>query len=72
LTGQGAFNVNAISEFKKVNLIKKDNNNTIDSKMDVAAAIKTYAQTYIEDAVRPGFIELAMDILTIYKAEGKE
>lgn len=72
LTGQGAFNVNAISESKKVNLIKKDNNNTIDSKMDVAAAIKTYAQTYIDDAVRSSFIELATEIHTIYKTEGKE
>lgn len=72
LTSQGAFNVNAISESKKVNLIKKDNNNTIDSKMDVGAAIKTYAQTYIDDATRPAFIELSMDIYTIYKTEGKE
>ena len=72
LTGKGAFNVNAISESKKVNLIKKDSNNTIDSKMDVAAAIKTYAQTYIEDAIRSEFIELAMEIHGIYKVEGKE
>jgi len=72
LTGHGAFNVNAIYESKKVNLIKKDNTNTIDSKMDVAAAIKTYAQTYIEDALRPGFIELAMEIHNTYKSEGKE
>lgn len=72
LTGHGAFNVNAISESKKVNLIKKDNSNTIDSKMDVAAAIKTYAQTYIDDATRSSFIELAMEIHSIYKTEGKE
>ena len=69
---QGAFNVNGISESKKVNLIKKDNTNTIDSKMDVSAAIKTYAQTYIDDASRPKFIELAMDIYGIFKSEGKE
>ncbi len=72
LTGQGAFNVNAISESKKVNLIKKDNSNTIDSKMDVSAAIKTYAQTYIDDVTRSSFIELAMEIHSIYKTEGKE
>ncbi len=72
LTGQGAFNVNAISESKKVNLIKKDNSNTIDSKMDVTAAIKTYGQTYVEDVKRAGFTELAMEIYNIYKTEGKE
>lgn len=72
LTGQGAFNVNAISESKKVNLIKKDNSNTLDSKMDVSAAIKTYAQTYIDDASRSAFIELAMEIHSVYKTEGKE
>jgi DNA repair exonuclease SbcCD nuclease subunit len=72
LTGNGASTVNAISESKKVNLIKKDGNNNIDSKMDVSAAIKTYAQTYIEDAVRASFIELATEIHTIHKTEGKE
>ncbi len=72
LTGQGAFNVNAISESKKVNLIKKDNSNTIDSKMDVTAAIKTYASAYVEDVRRAGFTELAMEIYNIYKTEGKE
>ena len=72
LTGQGAFNVNAISESKKVNLIKKDNNNNLDSKMDVGVAIKTYAQAYVEDAARSAFIELAMEIFNIHKTEGKE
>lgn len=72
LTGNGAFNVNAISESKKVNLIKKDNSANIDSKMDVTAAIKTYAQTYVEDAARTNFIELAMEIYNIHKTEGKE
>lgn len=68
----GAFSVNGISESKKVSLIKKDSTNTIDSKMDLSAAIKTYAQTYIEDAVRSEFLELATEIVTIYKTEGKE
>jgi len=72
LTGHGAFNVNAISESKKVSLIKKDSNNNIDSKMEIPSAIKSYAKTYIDDATRAGFTELAMEILNIYKAEGKE
>lgn len=72
LLSQGVFNVTAISESKKVALIKKDSNNTIDTKMDVASAIKTYATTYVEDKMRPAFIELATEIHTTYKSEAKE
>ena len=73
LTSNGVFNVTGITESKKVQLIKKDNGkDTIDTKMDVAAAIKTYAQTYIEDHKRAAFIELSMEIYNQYKAEAKE
>lgn len=72
LTSQGVFNVLPISESKKVALVKKDSNNTIDTKMDVAAAIKTYADVYVEDKMRPSFIELATEIHTTYKSEAKE
>lgn len=72
LTSQGAFNVTGVSESKKVSLIKKDSNNTIDTKMDVATSIKTYAEKYIEDDLRSQFIELGMDILNQYKLEVKE
>ena len=72
LTEQGAFNVTGISESKKVALIKKDTNNTIDTKMDVPSAIKTYAHTYVDVPVRDAFIELAMDVYNAYKAEAKE
>lgn len=72
LIGNGAFNVNGILESKKIGLIKKDNNNTIDTKMDIVAAIKTYAQTYVEEINRSAFIELSMDIYNIYKIEAKE
>lgn len=72
LTEQGAFNVTNISESKKVALVKKDTNNTIDTKMDLSSAIKTYAQTYVDAPLRDGFIELAMDIVSLYKAEAKE
>lgn len=72
ILSNGAFSVNGISESKKVNLIKKDSATTIDSKMDISAALKTYAQTYIEDAVRSEFLELANEIVNIYKTEGKE
>jgi len=72
LTSQGVFNVTGISESKKVALVKKDSNNTIDTKMDVASAIKTYASTYVDEKIRPEFIELAVEIHNIYKAEAKE
>ena len=72
LTSNGAFNVTGISESKKVNLIKKDNTNTIDTKMDVVSAIKTYSQTYVEEPVRASFSELALDIYAQFKAEAKE
>lgn len=72
LASRGAFNVANISESKKVALIKRDINNTIDTKMDVTSAIKTYAHTYVDAPVRDAFIELAMDIYNEYKAEAKE
>jgi len=72
LATQGVFNVAGISESKKVSLIKKDINNTIDTKMDVNSAIKTYAQTYVDEPVREAFIELALEIYNEYKIEAKE
>jgi DNA repair exonuclease SbcCD nuclease subunit len=72
LTNNGVFNVTGISESKKIQLVKKDNTNTIDTKMDIAAAIKTYAHTYIEDANRTAFIEFSMEIYNQFKAEAKE
>lgn len=72
LSSQGAFNITGISESRKLALIKKDVNNTIDTKMDVPAAIKTYGQTYVSDKERPAFIELAMEIHNLHKMEGKE
>lgn len=72
LTSQGVFNVTSITESKKVMLVKKDINNTIDTKMDVATSIKTYGDKYIDSKVRPAFIELAMDILNQYRLEAKE
>lgn len=72
LSNKGVFNVAGITESKKVALIKKDDNNTIDTKMDVATSIKTYADQYIDSKVRLNFIELAMDIFNQYKLEVKE
>jgi exonuclease SbcD len=72
LTSRGAFNVTSITESKKVMMVKKDSNNTIDTKMDVVTSIKTYGDKYIDIKVRPAFIELSMDILNQYKQEVKE
>lgn len=72
LMEQGAFNVMGVYESKKVSLVKKDVNNTMDTKMDVPSAIKTYAQTYIDAPVRDRAIEVAMDIYNAFKAEAKE
>lgn len=72
LISNGAFNVIGISESKKFGMIKKDNSNTIDTKMDVVAAIKTYAKTYIDEKYRSPFIDLSLEILNQYKIENKE
>lgn len=72
LLGQGAFNIAGILESKKISLIKKNTSNTIDTKMDVASTIKTYAQTYVDVSARDSFIDLSMDIYSAYKIESKE
>jgi len=72
LTEQGSYNITGISESKKVALIKRDTNNTIDTKMDVVAAIKMYAQTYVDVPMRSAYIELALDIHNTFLLESKE
>ena len=69
LSSKGVFNVAGILESKKINVVKKDNNNVLDTKMDVASAIKIYSDTYINEEEREKFIELSMDIYSTYKAE---
>lgn len=73
LAERGTFNVTAITESKKAALIKKTTASaTIDTKMDVTSAIKTYAQTYVDVPMREAFIELSMELYNNYKAEAKE
>lgn len=67
LTEQGVFVVSGITESKKLQLIKKDGEQAMDTKMDVSAAIKAYAQLYLNDHQRPDFIELANEI---HQAQG--
>lgn len=68
----GAFNVSGISESKKTIMIKKDTENTLDSKMEVIPAIKIFAKSQIEESRRDSFIELASSIYKKYKLENKE
>lgn len=70
LLDKNVFNIAGISESKKIMLVKKDNN-IYDTKMDVGSAIKTYAQSYVEETLRNSFIELAMSIYNDYKNEVK-
>jgi DNA repair exonuclease SbcCD nuclease subunit len=72
LIKNGAFTVNGISESKKISLIKKDDENTIDTEMDETAAIKTYAIAHVEEENRQNFIDLSLDILGQFRAESKE
>ena len=68
----GVFNFTGVTESKKVALIKKDGNTTIDTKMDVISAIKAYAKSQVDEPLRDSFIELAMDVYKTYKSEVKE
>jgi exonuclease SbcD len=72
LTNQGAFNIAGISESKKIAMIKKDNNNIIDTKMDIITSIKTYMQSYVDVEIQDDFLELALEIYKTFKEESKE
>lgn len=71
LIDNGTFNVSGISESKKISIIKKDNSNSIDTKMDVVSAINKYAETYVQEELRANFIELAIEINNLCKVESK-
>jgi len=63
----GVFNIAGISQSKKVSVVKRDVGNTIDTKMDFSAAIKTYSEKYISEEKRGSFMTLATDIYKKYK-----
>jgi DNA repair exonuclease SbcCD nuclease subunit len=71
LAQQGVFNITGISETKKSNLIKKDGSAALDTRMDVATAIKTYAETNIDKEAQADYIELSMEIYNQFKLEDK-
>ncbi len=72
LLTKGVSNVSGIFETKKMSLIKKDVVNNFDSQMDTVSAIKAYAEKYVESAIKSEFIQLAVEILNLYKSEVKE
>jgi DNA repair exonuclease SbcCD nuclease subunit len=69
LIDAGVFNISGILESKKTSIIKKDVNNTLDTKMDVVSAIKKYADHYLDSDKRSDFISLANEIYTTFKSE---
>lgn len=71
MNDKGVFNISNISESKKVEIVKKDSNNIIDTKMDVKSAIKNYSELYVDEKLKDKFVELALDIYNIYKLEEK-
>ena len=76
LMAHGAFYVSGITESKKVALLKKASSDgtvsSIDTAMDETSAIKTYAQTYIDEDMRQHFIDLSLSILEQLSAGSKE
>jgi regulator of RNase E activity RraB len=70
LISKNVFNVSSISETKKIAMLKKENN-IIDTKMDIASAIKIYADLHVDAAIKSSFLEIAMGIFNEYKNEVK-
>ena len=75
LVGSGAFNVAMISEAKKTILVQKDQNNTLNTKMDVSSAINKYVSNYLNHlpADKKGAVlDLALEIYNSHVEEAKE
>jgi exonuclease SbcD len=70
LIKRGAFNVANIIESKK-NISLKKEDNKLNNKMDISSAIKQYADSYVKEADKSKFIELAMNIYESYQEEVK-
>jgi exonuclease SbcD len=68
LLSHGVFNVSSILESKKQVSLKKDTNK-INSKMDVASAIKQWADSYLLEGERGDYIEIAIDIYKEFQEE---
>ena len=71
LYDSGVFNISNFSENKKINLIKKETQN-ISQSMNEISAIKLYADSFIDEKNKEMFIDLASEIYSEFKKEGKE
>lgn len=72
LYNNGIFHIVNIVESRKCTLIRKNINesdNTLTTKIDVKSAIKTYADSYIEEKLRSQFLEISFNIYHQYKSE---
>lgn len=72
LNDAGAFTIAGIHESKKISLIKRDSNNTINTSMDMHDAIKKYSSLYVKDENKDNFISLSMDLVKEFKADNNE
>lgn len=72
LSEKGVYNIANFSESKKINVVKKDANNTIDNSFDVAAAIKKYGELHVNIKIRDKYMQVASEIFNDYKAALKD
>lgn len=72
LSDKGVYNIANFSESKKINVVKKDTNNTIDNSFDVASAIKKYGELHVNVKIRDKYMQVANEIFTDYKAGLKD
>jgi exonuclease SbcD len=72
LANKGVYNIATFSESKKINVVKKDVNNTIDNSFDVAAAIKKYGELHVNIKVRDKYMQVANEIFSDYKSALKD
>jgi DNA repair exonuclease SbcCD nuclease subunit len=66
----GVSNVSAITESKKLSPIKKDGTTSIDTTMDVMAAVKMWATSQIDTEKQSLFIETAADVYSEFQLQG--
>jgi len=72
LATKGVYNIATFSESKKMNVVKKDANNTIDNSFDVGSAIKKFGELHVNIKIRDKYMQVANEIFGDYKAALKD
>ncbi len=72
LAEKGVYSIANFSESKKINVVKKDVNNTIDNSFDVASAIKKFAELHVDIKMRDKYMNVASAIFSKYKSSLKD